>query len=198
MTKKNTLLVMARPPEKGKVKTRLAAAIGEEKTLLIYEVLLQKVRDITNHVDATIELFWTNLPYPTDFASLSNHIQIEGDLGNKMQSAFAKISASSHMVMIGTDCYDLGADRIQSAFDALDHADVVLGPAMDGGYYLIGMNCIHATLFEDMPWSTPELLETTIIRMRSEHLAFILLPTLRDIDEVADVLATDDLRPYLI
>lgn len=195
---KNTLLVMARPPEMGKVKTRLAAAIGEEKTLRIYEVLLQKVWDITNNLDASIELFWTNLPYPTDFASLSNHIQTEGDLGKRMQSAFATISPSSHMVMIGTDCYDLGADRIQSAFDALDHADVVLGPAMDGGYYLIGMNSIHAALFENMPWSTPELLETTINRMRSEHLAFILLPTLRDIDEVADVMATDDLRAYLI
>ena len=150
MSKKNTLLVMARPPEKGKVKTRLAAAIGEEKTLRIYQVLLQKVVDITNNLDASIELFWTNLPYPTDFATFSNQIQTEGDLGKKMQSAFATISASSHMVMIGTDCYDLDVASIQSAFDALDRADVVVGPAMDGGYYLIGMNSIHAALFENM------------------------------------------------
>jgi uncharacterized protein len=199
MSKKKVLIVMARPPQLGKVKTRLAAEIGEEKTLRIYEILLQKVSVILNQVDAEVALFWTNPPFPSGFESYFNHIQSAGELGEKMHSAFSTLENTTEksMVMIGTDCYDLSAERIQSAFDALNLADVVIGPALDGGYYLIGMNSIHNSLFASMPWSTPHLLSSTIKSMREERLSFILLPSLRDIDEVTDVMVTEDLRAYL-
>ncbi|MFM9983702.1 MAG: TIGR04282 family arsenosugar biosynthesis glycosyltransferase [Flavobacteriales bacterium] len=200
MREKNTLIVMARPPELGKVKTRLAAAIGEEKTLRIYIVLLEKVKSIATQIDAKTAIFWTHYPVPVDFAHFNNHIQSAGDLGAKMHSAFNTISLSTNapMVMIGTDCYDLNSEIATTAFEALDRVDVVIGPAMDGGYYLIGMKQVHQDLFQSMPWSTSLLLETTIARMRELQLSFILLPKLRDIDEVTDAMATDDLRAYLI
>ena len=191
---------MARPPELGKVKTRLAAAIGDEKTLRIYNVLLEKVKSIATLIETETTFFWTHFPFPDDFAAFNNHVQSAGDLGVKMQSAFNAIALSPNdsMVMIGTDCYDLECEMIRNAFEGLKHVDVVIGPAMDGGYYLIGMKQVHKELFQSMPWSTSQLLETTILRMREMHLSFILLPTLRDIDEVTDAMATDDLRAYLI
>lgn len=191
---------MARPPEKGKVKTRLAADLGEEKTLLVYKALLNKLSSTLHQLKTSVHIFWTHLPFPTEFNTWNNSIQCDGDLGMKMHTAFEQCAGlSSHsMVMIGTDCYDLEADRINDAFEALKLTDVVIGPAMDGGYYLIGMNHVHPDLFHEMPWSTSHLLETTIERMREKGLGFILLPALRDIDDVADAMATDALRPYLI
>ena len=191
---------MARPPELGKVKTRLAAAIGDEKTLRIYTVLLEKVKSLATQIGIETTFFWTHFPFPGDFAAFDNRVQSTGDLGEKMQSAFntTSLSSTDAMVMIGTDCYDLDRETVTTAFDALNLVDVVIGPAMDGGYYLIGMKQVHERLFQSMPWSTAQLLETTILRLREMHLSFILLPSLRDIDEVTDAMATEDLRAYLI
>jgi uncharacterized protein len=200
MNDSTTLIVMARPPEKGKVKTRLAADLGEEKTLVVYKALLEKLYSTLHELTSSVSIFWTHFPYPSEFNAWTNAIQSDGDLGKKMHSAFEHCGgqSSQSMVMIGTDCYDLDAERIRDAFEALKLTDVVIGPAMDGGYYLIGMKRLHSDLFQEMPWSTSHLLEITIARMRDKGLGFILLPTLRDIDEVADAMATDGLRPYLI
>jgi hypothetical protein len=119
--------------------------------------------------------------------------QISGDLGARMAGAIADaISAGAdRVVVIGTDCPQVTAAVVQEAFDRLEAADVVLGPAADGGYYLIGMAQPHSLLFENVPWSSPDTLRTTLQSARAAGLSVALLEKRRDID------TADDWRAWL-
>ena len=115
--------------------------------------------------------------------------QPPGDLGHRMAHA-ASTALSDHpgpLIIIGTDCPSLDQTTLTAAFTALGQTDIVLGPATDGGYYLIGMRKFSPTLFHTIPWSTPTVLTHTIAAATSAHLTFSLLPTLSDIDTPADL-----------
>jgi rSAM/selenodomain-associated transferase 1 len=124
---------------------------------------------------------------------LSYEPQLESDLGARMHAAIAaRVAAGARrVVVIGTDCPGVTGAGVRSAFAALDDADVVLGPATDGGYYLIGMREPQAALFRDVPWSTHRTLAVTLERARAARLCVALLDTLRDID------TADDWRAYV-
>lgn len=90
------------------------------------------------------------------------------------------------MIVVGTDCPSLTAETVEQAFDALERAEVVIGPALDGGYYLIGMSSLQSSLFIDVPWSSADTRAITLERARAAGLRVSLLPVLRDIDTAND------------
>lgn len=190
---RNHLVVFARAPELGRVKTRLAAEVGPLRALEIYRQLGERVIHALRHGPAHVVIAHE----PPDAApamrawlgdGLAYEPQSDGDLGARMAQAMTAriVEGAERIVVIGTDCPGITADTITAAFAALDEADVVFGPALDGGYYLIGAREAHACLFHDIPWSTPHTLEVSLARARAAGLRVALLPPMRDIDTAAD------------
>ncbi len=184
------LIIFIKNKKKGFVKTRLAATVGDDKALAIYEQLLQITQQVCLGVDAKRYVYYSNTieqndEWSSDF--FSKKIQYQGDLGEKMYEAFREIcTLHQKVVIIGSDCAALTSDIIQAAFDALDSHDVSIGPALDGGYYLLGLRAAHQSLFEDIAWSTASVLEATLQKAKSLQLSVYQLPTLSDIDNEAD------------
>lgn len=198
MRKKNDQLALfAKYWQPGKVKTRLAAKIGEiaasEVYLAFLTHLLHKLKDSGDQrtvffappecgpeFEKLVEQRWTLSP------------QSSGGLGERLvhcsQSAFQTQSSTARIVIIGSDCLDVDEALIQQAFNALDENQIVLGPSHDGGYYLIGMSEYLPGVFEDIAWSTESVLAQTQRRIRDLNLSCFQLPTLNDIDEVDDLI----------
>jgi uncharacterized protein len=132
-----------------------------------------------------------SLPAVTDWlgTEVDYRPQADGDLGRRMERAFATCfdEGFARVVVIGSDLPDLSADLLTEALALLDSHPVVLGPARDGGYWLLGLREPAPYLFEDVPWSTPEVLSVTLARLRERGLEPALLPTLADLDEAADL-----------
>lgn len=189
-----SLIIFARVPRAGHVKTRLAATIGDAAALSAYVSLADRVIGAAARSSMySITVAFT--PATGEDAmrewlgpSLARTPQTEGDLGARMSAAIdAAIRAGAQrVVVIGTDCPDLTAPIIEDAFERLAAADVVLGPASDGGYYLIGMSRLHAGLFEDVPWSSPATLHVTLGHAQRLGLSVALLDERRDVDTAAD------------
>jgi rSAM/selenodomain-associated transferase 1 len=187
--RKENLLVFQRNAVLGKVKTRLAARLGEQRALAIYRYLVTQTHHIVSTLSVPIGLFideelMAGRPAFAQWMCLQ-----EGkDLGEKMANAFQKSAelGAERMVLIGTDCPSLTSDLVVQAFELLDQADLVLGPASDGGYYLVGMKQLQPTLFEGIAWSTSTVFLETINRAESASLSVCLLPVLDDVDTAAD------------
>lgn len=185
----NALIIFARNPELGKVKTRLAAQIGAAPALAIYLKLLQHTRLIA--LQAACEKYvFTTEPLQDDFwqgFNLKN--QGSGDLGEKMMCAFEYLFNKGHQkaVIIGSDCPGLSTQHIENAFDALDSNDVVIGPAHDGGYYLLGMKKLHLPIFQNKRWSTTAVFDETVTTLKMLGLSFHLLEVLTDVDVAEDL-----------
>jgi uncharacterized protein len=193
MEPKQALIVFQKNADIGKVKTRLAAAIGEEKALNVYLKLIQKCfRHLSALQQVDIFIFYTDRfeQIHQDIANLNvfQRLQTAGDLGEKMLNAFESVhnQGYSHIAIIGTDCPGLSAAIISDAFSALAENDVVFGPALDGGYYLLGMKAVHPLLFGQMTWSTSTVLQHSLERCQSAGLKTHLLTRLRDVDTEAD------------
>jgi len=115
------------------------------------------------------------------------YLQSNGDLGDRMEQAFAKAFETSDKVLIvGSDCPYITPGIIEDAFSALDRHDIVIGPTYDGGYYMLGMKSHHHTLFRDIAWSTEEVYDTTISRINNLGLTHWVAPKLSDIDYAED------------
>lgn len=189
---KDALIIFAKNPERGKVKTRLAATIGKDAALSVYQRLLSHTASITKFILVDKFVFYSDNILQQDVWCndlFFKQTQEGNDLGERMKNAFAAIFRKdySKIIIIGTDCPDLNADVITHAFKCLDSHDVVIGPAHDGGYYLLGIKQRCAQLFQNIRWSTHTVFEDT--RMKCEHLNlnYSLLPTLRDLDLEEDL-----------
>ncbi|NVO32833.1 TIGR04282 family arsenosugar biosynthesis glycosyltransferase [Hymenobacter sp. P5342] len=190
----HSLIIFARHPELGRVKTRLAAGIGNEAALAAYRALLAHTRAVVAPlaVHKTAWLAGDNaLATATEWAGFEQRPQPAGDLGQKMQAAFAydftrPVEAA---VIIGTDCPGLTTGHLTAAFAALRTHDVVLGPAADGGYYLLGMKRLHPLFFAGKAWSTASVLADTLADAARLGLQVHLLPELQDLDTVEDLRA---------
>ncbi|UYZ64391.1 TIGR04282 family arsenosugar biosynthesis glycosyltransferase [Hymenobacter weizhouensis] len=192
-----SLLIFARYPELGKVKTRLAAGVGEEEALRVYRWLLEHTRAVVGPLQEVRKTVWLAEPGPgadrTDaWLGFEQWPQPAGDLGQKMQAAFTQAFADGApaAVIIGTDCPGLTTDHLRAAFTALATHDLVLGPAADGGYYLLGMKQLWPNLFELKAWSTASVRADTLADARRLGLRVHQLPQLHDID------TADDLRRW--
>lgn len=186
----NALLIFIRNPELGKVKTRLAGDLGNEEALRIYNRLLEHTRKVAQSVPVERFLFYSNFVDQQDnwpVKDFRKALQPSGDLGDRMQQAFEQALAScDRAVIVGSDCPGLTQDILQTAFDQLDTHDFVIGPAMDGGYYLLGMKRLTPDLFQNMTWSTDQVFRETTDRMAARGGTYYQLPTLSDIDYAED------------
>lgn len=189
---KSLLIIFYRNPQAGKVKTRLAATLGDEKALEIFVKLSSHIRDITENLTVDKIVFYSDAIEQgdlwTDTAYLKA-LQRGDDLGARMKNAFAEGFRSGYIsvCIIGTDCYELTEEVLARSFEALKTADAVVGPARDGGYYLLGMNKPFPELFDNKPWSTDTVFRKTIEDLDLLGLKYAILPVLRDVDTEDDV-----------
>lgn len=188
---KQALIIFARNPIRGKVKTRLAATMGEDKALSIYQSLLEQTVQITRELPCDRYVFYA------DGISLNDHWlddvylkrkQSGEDLGARMYHAFDTLFQESYeqVLIIGTDCFELTTDTIQKAFTFLNNHQVVIGPSSDGGYYLLGMRQFFPFLFEGIAWSTDTVYSSTIQQLEQHKISYHILPVLNDIDTEDD------------
>ncbi len=193
---KNALIIFIRNPEKGKVKSRLSKDLGEEKTLTVYNFLLQYTRDICGKANASRFVFYSdNIDYPDIWNEhlFTKYLQEGKDLGERMSNAFSTVFnlGFKNVSIIGSDCYELKTHHIQQAFVQLEETEVVVGPSKDGGYYLLGMKKLHSQLFTGKKWGCDDVLQNTIDNLIQHKLKFIELPILYDIDTIEDLSGTD-------
>lgn len=189
---KQALIVFVRHPELGKVKTRLAATLGDEAALSIYKKLLQHTLVATEKVAADKFIFYSEDIVKDDLWQTPGYFkatQGEGNLGDRMRHAFETVFAKGYekVCIIGSDCHELSATIINEAFSLMDSTDIVIGPATDGGYYLLGMKQLHTELFNLQHWSTMHVLQETLALVRELNLSYQTLQTLADVDEEKDV-----------
>ncbi len=184
------LIVFLKQPEAGKVKTRLAKDLGAEKALEIYKTLLVHVRAVALSVDSHRYAYFQDHPLELEGWTLPDFtpkLQTGSSLGDRMFKAFSEVLSTNHekAVLIGSDLPLITSAIIEKAFLLLDYNDAVIGPAVDGGYYLIGMKKSH-DLFSNLTWSTSHVFQDTIERIESQRLTYALLPVLPDIDTAED------------
>lgn len=194
------LLVFARLPELGKVKTRLAADVGDERALAIYEAMLRDlIANIGNSTPETeIEFLWpptaaaNGAALRRAFAHHSVAMQTGPTLGDRLSMALSErffFHRTEKIVVIGADDPALTRDEIERAFALLESCEYVLGPAADGGYYLVGCRALafDPVVFQGIDWGTSTVLAATLQRIASLNQTVALLPERYDIDTRADL-----------
>ena len=192
METRQLLIVFIKNPVLGKVKTRLASSIGEVEALTVYNKLLDHTLNISKPLSVDKVVYYSEFIPGDDVwttCGFSQQLQHGGDLGQRMMNAFIKAFQQHYdaVTIIGSDCFDLTTDILTDAFDELNKRDVVVGPALDGGYYLLGMRSLHRELFLNKTWSSETVLDDTLENIRELTLSFSLLPLLRDIDNEQDL-----------
>lgn len=208
LSNKDALIIFIKNPQLGKVKTRLAATLGNERALEIYHILMQHTMLTTKALDAQKYVFYSDFIDANDIWDnevFQKNIQFQTqDLGLKMASAFKHTVLQNHkkVLIIGSDCLELTPQVIEKAYMQLSHNEVVIGPAYDGGYYLIGFNferignqcdAVFEQLFLNKEWSHDRVCEEAINTCIGMNFNYYLLPTLTDVDEEKDYLKTQHL-----
>jgi rSAM/selenodomain-associated transferase 1 len=188
--KTNALLIFTRNPELGKVKTRLAKTIGNEKALVVYNDLLLHTMIETHAINCDKFVFYDTKITKNDIWSeeyYQKKLQTNGDLGQRMHDAFETLFEMGYQncVIVGSDLFDLKAIIIETAFEKLMTHDVAIGPAEDGGYYLLGLKKNNAIIFQNKDWGTDTVFKTTLKNLDGQNVC--LLETLNDIDTFADL-----------
>lgn len=192
MNNKDLLIIFTKNPVLGTCKTRLAKTMGDHEALRIYKALIDYTVSFTEKVAAKKHVYYSDFIPELDEWSLPNFekfMQIDGNLGTKMSNAFSESfkKGFNKVVIIGSDCAEINEKDIQVAFEQLRKHDAVIGPAVDGGYYLLGMNHPILDLFIDKSWSTPELINETISTLKRLNKSFYLLSEKSDIDYEEDL-----------
>ncbi|MBL7858026.1 MAG: TIGR04282 family arsenosugar biosynthesis glycosyltransferase [Cyclobacteriaceae bacterium] len=189
---KKLVIIFYRNPVLGKVKTRLAKTIGDEKALAVYLYMAAHTRSITENLTPDKIVYYSDFVDREDAWNNSIYrksLQQGKDLGEKMFRAFQAGFEKGYesICIIGTDCLELNTSSIESAFQALSKYDCVIGPARDGGYYLLGCTNLHPEFFTQKLWSTSSVANDTIHDFQQLRLSWLSLPVLRDVDEAKDL-----------
>lgn len=193
----NCLILFTRYPESGKAKTRLIPVLGAEGAANLHrqmsEYAIAQIKQLQSSHPITVEVHFAGGNLQLMQKWLGDDIlyrqQNEGDIGFRMASAF-QIAFSKKMnrvVIIGSDCPMLTSQILAEAFQFLSQRDLVLGPATDGGYYLIGLRRFIPQLFTGITWSTSEVFRETLEIAAKLNLRVGLLPTLSDVDRPEDI-----------
>jgi rSAM/selenodomain-associated transferase 1 len=189
---KSLLIIFYRNPELGKVKTRLAKTLGDEKALAIYLKLSSHTRAITENLAIDKVIYYSNFVDTEDAwpnTTFQKKLQNGNDLGEKMNNAFVEGFKNGYkrICVIGTDCFELTGDIIKQAFDHLHTNDAVIGPAKDGGYYLLSIKNLIPELFTNKTWSSDTVATDTIQNFKDLRVSFAQLQVLTDVDEEKDL-----------
>lgn len=192
MINHSLLLIFAKNPILHRVKTRLAQDIGAINALTIYRHLLMVTHDITISLRVSKALYYSDFIPTTDGWSTSSYekrLQQGADLGVRMANAFDEgfDAGFRNIIIIGSDNVELTQAIIEQAFNQLKTHDFVIGPAVDGGYYLLGMKKLNCSIFENKEWSTPTVLNDTLKSIQKLGKTYYLLPELRDVDTSDDL-----------
>ncbi len=195
-THRDTLIIFTRYPAPGRTKTRLIPALGPAGAARLHEVLtrrtLQTAAELARGFPVRVEVHVAG-GAPAEIASWLGPAwtwrpQTGGDLGARMRAALEGASAGGRRaVLIGCDCPGLTTDILRQAFAALHTHDLVVGPARDGGYYLIGWSRPEPELFTGIPWGTARVLEKTLAQAREKRVRVSLLAELADVDRPEDL-----------
>lgn len=196
----NLLLIFTRNPELGKCKTRLATKVGDQNALDIYKFLLAHTVDITKDLNATKQVHYSASIWENDIWETSifdKKLQLGKDLGIRMQNAFKQgfEDGYDNIIVIGSDMYDMNTIDLENAFQQLSEHDFVIGPAEDGGYYLLGMRIFNTAVFKNKEWGTETVLNDTLNDLKNNTLK--LLPPKNDIDYYEDIKDIEVFQPYL-
>ncbi len=187
-----TVKVFIKNPKKGVVKTRLAVSVGEDQALSIYKKLLAYTKDLILELEAQKEVWYSKFIDNNDDWDLKNFakkLQSGADLGERMKNALKESfdeDPKQLVILIGSDCAELTQKVIEEAFEELRENDLVIGPAEDGGYYLIGMSKYIPGIFDGIEWSTENVLSQTLAKAKNEHASVFLLKKLNDVDTIED------------
>ncbi|CAM1334238.1 TIGR04282 family arsenosugar biosynthesis glycosyltransferase [Tenacibaculum aestuariivivum] len=187
---KNLLLIFTRNPELGKTKTRLAKTVGNETALSIYKFLLAKTNEITANLSCDKAVYYSVKIRDNDIWNkkiYQKNQQKGDDLGIRMENAFKNSFDEKYekVLIIGSDLYDLSEEIIEDAFDKLNSNDVVIGPAEDGGYYLLGMKTLQPNIFQNKAWGTETVRKDTLKDLQKVNVH--LLKELNDVDVFEDI-----------
>lgn len=206
----SALIIFIKNPELGKVKTRLAATIGNEKALEVFKKLLVNIHDKSLKVMADKLLFYSSFIDQDDIWEIdvfNKHIQNQSpDLGQRMLSAFedARTLGYSKALIVGSDIYEVSTEILQKGFELLEDTETVLGPSHDGGYYAIGFNfekinsdTFLQDIFLNKTWSHEHVAQEALDVINSFSYTCNLLPTLSDIDTEEDLKNFPDLYNIL-
>jgi rSAM/selenodomain-associated transferase 1 len=189
--KNKALIILIRNPQLGRVKTRLAGKIGDKGALKVYTILLEYTRTVASEVQCSRLLFYSDFIDENDEwdkHAFTKFLQEGNSFGARMQKAF-ELAFKDHekVVIIGSDCDELTPNIIKEAFEHLTESEVVLGPAKDGGYYLLGLKKVYPELFTNKQWSTSSVFSDTLNDIKRLKLSLYLLPVLSDIDNFEDL-----------
>ena len=200
MKNENLLIIFTRNPELGKCKTRLAATIGDEAALHIYTFLLEHTVKITKDLDVQKQVHYSVKIRENDLwdGTIYNKTQQKGsDLGLRMQHAFEQgfEQGFKNIIIIGSDMFDMNQPDLQAAFEGLNSNNFVIGPATDGGYYLLGMNKLKPELFQAKAWGTSSVLEDTLLDLQDETV--FQLAAKNDVDYYEDIKDETAFQPFL-
>jgi hypothetical protein len=196
---RDALIIFARNPELGKCKTRLAKTIGDEAALNIYKYLLEHTAHISKDLKVDKYVFYSENIKNDDLwknAIFRKKLQFGADLGAKMENAFFELFQLGYekIIIIGSDLLDLTTKHINEAFETLNNQDIVIGPAKDGGYYLLGMKNTHSKIFKNKDWGSSSVLKNTLNDIQNS--TFSLLEELNDIDTFEDIKPYNELNKF--
>jgi len=192
---KNLLIVFSKNPILGKVKTRLAKSIGEKKALLVYKQLIKKTIDVLIDFEDDIAIFHTNKIAHENIWNFTKYQKIQKgkDLGARMKNAFewGFNIGYNKILIIGTDLWDLEKKILINSYNGLENNDVVFGPALDGGYYLLGLKKMINSIFDHKSWGSENVMKNTLKKIKRKKIYF--LRKLNDIDDIEDLRGCEEL-----
>lgn len=186
---KELLIVFVKNVVIGKVKTRLAKTVGDNKALEVYKELVGITQECSEKVQADKHIYFSDVVINSQWVNELKFVQDGETLGDRMFNAFdyGFNLGYEKIILIGSDLPDISPEIVEKGFVELNKNDVVFGPAYDGGYYLIGMKRSQKFIFENKPWSKPSLLENTLNQLSEKGVKTALLQTLNDIDTFEDL-----------
>lgn len=187
---KRGLIIFQKNPKLGQVKTRLAATVGNENALKIYHLLVQHTHKEVKQVNSKKYLFFSDeIDNDIRWLHYEKKVQNGNDLGERMYNALLEVKNEGIdcAVIIGTDCYELQHHHLENAFSVLDNNDYCIGPALDGGYYLIGTTSFDSEVFLGKEWSTENVFREAEKSISEMGKSLAVLPSLSDVDYEEDL-----------
>ncbi|TGV04116.1 TIGR04282 family arsenosugar biosynthesis glycosyltransferase [Flavivirga rizhaonensis] len=190
---KELIIVFVKNIKLGKVKTRLAKTIGNYGAFEVYSELVKVTELATKNMTTDKRIYFSDVIISTKWKNDYKTVQVGENLGERMKNAFIKGFEDGYerILLIGSDLPDISSEHIKSGLNALNNNEVVFGPAIDGGYYLVGMTKMHHFIFNNKPWSKSHLLEVTLEELDQENISYTLLEALNDIDTFEDLEASE-------